>query len=159
MFKKILVPLDGSDLAATILPQVEDLAKAMQAQVTLMTVESLFSVFEDGFVPDGYGDYFDQMRVQAEKYLTEIGGRLKAKGVATDWTYKEGQAPAREIIAYAEANSFDLIAMATHGKGEVAWVIGSIAEKVVTHATIPVLLLRVLKAKKLVGKAEYIGPD
>ena len=141
MFKKILVPLDGSDLAATILPQVEDLAKAMQAQVTLMTVESLFSVFEDGFVPDGYGDYFDQMRVQAEKYLTEIGGRLKAKGVATDWTYKEGQAPAREII------------------GEVAWVIGSIAEKVVTHATIPVLLLRVLKAKKLVGKAEYIGPD
>ena len=49
--------------------------------------------------------------------------------------------------------------MATHGKGEVAWVIGSIAEKVVTHATIPVLLLRVLKAKKLVGKAEYIGPD
>jgi nucleotide-binding universal stress UspA family protein len=41
MFKKILVPLDGSDLAATILPQVEDLAKAMQAQVTLMTVEPL----------------------------------------------------------------------------------------------------------------------
>ena len=92
-------------------------------------------------------------------HLTEIGGRLKAKGVETAWIYKEGQAPAREIIAYAEANSFDLIAMATPGKGEVAWVIGSIAEKVVTHATAPVLLLRVLKAKKLVGKAGYTGPD
>ena len=45
--------------------------------------------------------------------------------------------------------------MATHGKEEVAWVIGSIAKKAVTQATIPVLLLRVLKSKKLVDKADY----
>ena len=55
--------------------------------------------------------------------------------------------PAREIIAYAEANKMDLIAMATHGRGEVAWVLGSTAEKVVTHATVPTLLFRVMETK------------
>lgn len=155
MFKKILVPLDGSDLAAKILPQVEDLAKAMQAQVTLMTVASLNFEFENAFIPEGYGDYFDQMRSQAEGYLSEIGSSMKAKGVATDWVYRDSGSPAREIIAYAEVNSYDLIAMATHGKGEIAWVIGSIAEKVVTNATVPVLLVRVFGVKKPVKKAEY----
>ena len=67
-----------------------------------------------------------------------------AKWIKTKWLYKEGSAPAEEIISYAEDNSFDLIAMATHGKGRVAWVIGSVAEKVLTHAIVPVLLLRVL---------------
>ncbi len=155
MFKKILVPLDGSDLAAKILPQVEDLARTMQAQVTLITVASMYSGFESEFVPEGYGDFFVQMKTQAEKYLSETGGRLQDNGVTTEWVYKEGGTPAREIITYAEAHSFDLIAMATHGKGEVAWVIGSIAEKVVTHATVPVLLLRVLKTRMLVDKTEY----
>ena len=67
-----------------------------------------------------------------------------AKWIKTKWLYKAGSAPAEEIISYAEDNSFDLIAMATHGKGRVAWVIGSVAEKVLTHAIVPVLLLRVL---------------
>ncbi len=152
MFKKILVPLDGSDLAAKILPQVGDLAKAVQAQVTLLTVATMNLGFESEFVPEGYGDYFDQMRAQAEKYLTETGSNFQAKGVSTDWVFKESGTPAHEIIAYAEANSYDLIAMATHGKGEIAWVIGSIAEKVVTHATVPVLLVRVLQMDKPVDK-------
>jgi hypothetical protein len=46
--------------------------------------------------------------------------------------------------------------MATHGKGEVAWVLGSVAEKVVTHATVPVLLFRVMEAKPLYTKEEFL---
>ncbi len=155
MFKKILVPLDGSDLAAKVLPQVEDLARSMQAHVTLLTVASLYAGFEGEFVPEGYGSYLGQVKTQTESYLSKIGSNLKDKGVSVDWVYKEGGGPAREIITYAESNSYDLIAMATHGKGEIAWVIGSIAEKVVTHAPMPVLLVRVLKATKPVEKAEY----
>lgn len=152
MFKKILVPLDGSDLAAKILPQVEDLAKNMQAEITLMSVGSniIFSGIESEFVPLGYEDIFLEMKNKAEKYLTKICNLLKDKGIKTDWIYKEGRNSAREIIAYAEAEAFDLIAMATHGKGEVAWLLGSVAEKVVTHATVPVLLMRVLPVKKTV---------
>ncbi len=155
MFKKILVPLDGSELAAKIMPQVEDVAKSMQAQVTLLTVATLDPGFMGEFVPEGYGDYFYQVKTQAEKYLSEIGKVLKSKGVSTDWVYRETGSPAQEIISYAEKNSYDLIAMATHGKGEIAWVIGSVAEKVVTHATVPVLLTRVLQMRQQVEKSEY----
>lgn len=52
--------------------------------------------------------------------------------------------PAREIIRYADEHQLDLIALATHGRGEVAWLLGSIAKKVITHASVPVLLFRVL---------------
>ena len=54
---------------------------------------------------------------------------------------------AKEIISYAEGNGCDLIAMATHGKGEIAWVRGSVAEKVMSHATVSVLLLRGIEMK------------
>jgi nucleotide-binding universal stress UspA family protein len=155
MFKKILVPLDGSDLAAKIMPQVEDVAKSMQAQVTLLTVATLDFGFASDFVPEGYGDYFFQVKTQAEKYLSGIGNTMNAKGIQTDWVYRQTGSPAQEIISYAEKNGYDLIAMATHGKGEIAWIIGSVAEKVVTHATVPVLLLRVLKTRQQVEKSEY----
>jgi nucleotide-binding universal stress UspA family protein len=63
--------------------------------------------------------------------------------------------PAVEIIAYAKDYDIDLIAMSTHGKGEVAWVLGSVAEKVVAHATVPVLLFRVVVPKFLQTKEDY----
>jgi len=142
VFKKILVPLDGSDLAAKVLPQVEELAKCMQAEVTLITVgNTLIAGAAGDSVPVGFADFCAQIKTQTEKKLVEAAKTIK--DVKVDWAYKEGAAAA-EIIAYAAENSYDLIAMATHGMGEVAWVIGSVAEKVVRRATVPVLLLRVL---------------
>ncbi|MHB8069425.1 MAG: universal stress protein, partial [Desulfobaccales bacterium] len=60
-------------------------------------------------------------------------------------------------IGYADTNNMDLIAMATHGTGEVAWVIGSTAEKVMTHATVPVLLIRVIEFKPPLLKEIYFA--
>jgi hypothetical protein len=80
---------------------------------------------------------------------------MKPKGLNVNRVYVEG-VPAREIIAYASKNNFDLIAMATHGKGEIAWVLGSVAEKVVSHATVPVLLMRVLDIKQPASKKDYV---
>ncbi len=145
MFTKILVPLDGSDLATKILPQVEDVARNMKAEVTLITIGNIqISGLGGEFMLAGYEEVFARLKIETEKDLSRIANVLKNKGIQTTWVYKEGSTPAHEILSYAENNGFDLIAMATHGKGEVAWVIGSVAEKVVTHAAIPVLLLRVL---------------
>jgi nucleotide-binding universal stress UspA family protein len=55
--------------------------------------------------------------------------------------------PAREIIAFAQDKGYDLIVMGTHGAGEVAWYMGGVADKVASHATVPVLLLRTLEVK------------
>ncbi len=152
MFKKILVPLDGSNLAAKVISQTEDLAKAFNAQLVLMTVGSA-AVGEVGeSSPEAANEAV--ARLPAVKYLEQTVAALKAKNLNATWTYKQGASPAREIVAYAADRQVDLIVMATHGAGEIAWVLGSVAEKVVSHAPVPVLLIRVLLPKPPEHKSE-----
>ncbi len=159
MFEKILVPLDGSSLAATILPEVEDLARSQKSEITLLTVSNIPSPAIMAEAGNGVIDPILRWRKStAEKYLTETTKTLKAKGLKVSWVYREG-APAREVIRYADEARCDLIAMATHGRGEIAWVLGSVAEQVVSHATVPVLLMRVLKGQPLMKKEDLsTGP-
>lgn len=155
MFKKVLVPLDGSELAAKILPQVEDLAKAFDAEVTLITVGSVAELgLAEPPTPDVFAEAAAHEKRASERYLEKTANDLKGKGLTVNWVYEEGM-PARQIIGYAADNKMDLIALATHGKGEVAWIMGSTAEKVVSHATVPVLLLRVMEFKPPVLKEQY----
>jgi nucleotide-binding universal stress UspA family protein len=156
MFRKILVPLDGSDLAAQILPQVEELAKTLKSEITLITVGSLvpFIATVEEFSYKSIDEFAAVMKKESEKKLDSYVAKMKAKGLNVNGVYIEGVA-APEIIAYAAKNNFDLIAMATHGRGEIAWVLGSVAEKVVSHATVPVLLMRVLAIKQPVSKKDY----
>jgi nucleotide-binding universal stress UspA family protein len=152
MFKKILVPLDGSDLAAKIIPQVETLAKKTKARVTLLSVGSS-NICRSGEAAAGAGAAAPCPEVPLANHLEEITGELKAAGIEANWVYKEGD-PAREIVAYADANQVDLIALASHGAGEVAWLLGSVAKRVMNHATVSVLLLRVAEVKPPTLKSE-----
>lgn len=146
MFKKILVPLDGSELAAKILPDVVDMAKCANAEVTLLHV-CYFPFAVDGSIPPKLEKESEETEArQCAVFLGKIAEQLQAQGVTVTHKCVEGL-PAREIISYAHENNIDLISMATHGKGEVAWVLGSTAEKVVTHATVPTLLYRVVETK------------
>jgi nucleotide-binding universal stress UspA family protein len=151
MFKKILVPLDGSELAAKILPHLLDLAKTQGAQVTLLFV---YDAALQENTPAMIQEAFALEAKRCEAFLSQVAQDLEAQGVKATIACVEGS-PAREIIAYADQNGMDLIAMATHGKGEVAWVLGSVAEKVVSHATVPVLLFRVLGFKPPQTKEDY----
>jgi nucleotide-binding universal stress UspA family protein len=154
MFGKILVPLDGSDLAAKVFPAVAELAQTFKSSVTVIHV-----CHTEG---PGIGEATPGVIAAApaieqkicEAFLSKAGKDLQAQGVNVNWVCLEG-VPAREIIGYAAKHNFDLICMATHGKGEVAWVLGSTAEKVVSHATIPVLLIRVLEFKPPLLKEEF----
>ncbi|MBM4294029.1 MAG: universal stress protein [Deltaproteobacteria bacterium] len=155
MFKKILVPLDGSKLAAKVLTQVAELAKACKSQVTLIHV---CHTEQMGEAP---GSVLAAAAAQEKKvcqtFLSQAAQDLEAAGLKVDFACVEG-VPPREIIGYADKNNYDLIAMATHGRGEVAWVLGSTAEKVVSHATVPVLLFRVLEFKPPMLKEEFFLP-
>ncbi len=151
MFNKILVPLDGSELAGKVIPQAEDLAKSFQAQLVLLTVGSA----EVGEIGESSPQAQSGVvaRMPAVQYLEATTAALRAKGLKATWAYKQGM-PAQEIINYAVEHQVDLIAMASHGAGEIAWLLGSVAQKVVTHAPVPVLLLRVLLPKPPEHKSE-----
>ncbi|MEJ2069908.1 MAG: universal stress protein [Syntrophobacterales bacterium] len=156
MFGKILVPLDGSDLAAKVLPTVVELAKSFNSQVTLFHSCHTEGPLVGQASPEIVREAPVEEKKICETFLSEAGNDLQGQGVNVDWVCVEG-VPPWQIIAYAENNKYDLICMATHGKGEVAWFLGSTSEKVVNHASIPVMLIRVM-AFKVWLKEEYVSP-
>jgi nucleotide-binding universal stress UspA family protein len=138
MFKKILVPLDGSKLAEGILPRVEWLAKIHNAEVTLLRI-ALAHTFP------GTDPVQHQVNVvrEAEEYLAKTEADLKAVGVKCNSVVRYGH-DAQEIVEHAKDRDFDLIAMSTHGRtGLTQFVLGSVANKVIHTAAAPILLCRV----------------
>jgi nucleotide-binding universal stress UspA family protein len=155
MFTKILVPLDGSEIAAKVLPKVVEMAKTFNAKVTLLHVcYSGVGAFAGEGTPATIRAEAAQEQKFCETFLVKSGQDLKGQGVDADWFCQDG-VPAREIIAFAQDKGYDLIVMGTHGAGEVAWYMGGVADKVASHATVPVLLLRTLEFKPPLLKEIY----
>jgi nucleotide-binding universal stress UspA family protein len=155
MFKKILVPLDGSEIAAKVLPKVADLAKLMKAKVTLLHVcYSGVGAFAGEASPGVIRAEEAQEQKFCATFLAKAGKELQDQGLEVNWVCKDG-VPARQIIAFAQDKGYDLIALGTHGAGEVAWYMGGVADKVASHATVPVLLFRTLEFKPPLMKEVY----
>jgi len=147
MYKKVLVPLDGSELAEKVLPHVVALAKAFGAEPTLISVVQ-FTLGAIGAkveaIPEVAAERAAAHRGEAMLYLQKVQRDLTAQGVGTTAAVLEGDV-ASQIIAHAEQHAFDLVAMATHGRSGIdRFVMGSIAEKVVRHTAKPVLLIRAM---------------
>jgi nucleotide-binding universal stress UspA family protein len=137
MFARILVPLDGSVLAEAILPQVTELATLHGAEIILLRV-ALAHTFP------GTNQTVAQVQAihAAEAYLGGVVEGLLTDGIKARTVVRYGHA-ADEILDQAEAGCADLIAMSTHGRSGVRrWMLGSVAEKVLRAATVPVLLVR-----------------
>jgi nucleotide-binding universal stress UspA family protein len=146
MYEKILVPLDGSELAAKVLPSVVELAKKFNSQITLIHVCHTED-FGPGEASPGVAKTTPLAAGKVcETFLSKAGQDLQAQGVNATWICAEG-IPAREIVGYAHKNKMDLICMTTHGRSEVGWVLGSTAERVVSHSNVPVMLTRVIEFK------------
>ena len=133
MWKKILVPLDGSNLAELALPYAEELANAFKSEVILLHVS------------DPAESHYRHMH---ELYVQEVAGRMKERIRRVSPVVVSGKS-AEEIIGYAEKNKADLIIMTSHGRsGILSWATGSIASKLLQAATMPVLLVRAVKPKR-----------
>ena len=155
MFTKILVPLDGSEIAATVLPRVIELALAFKSKVTLLHVcYSGVGAFAGEGTPATIRSEEAQEQKFCSTFLAKSTQDLKNLGLDADSVCQDG-VPAREIIALAKDKGYDLIALGTHGAGEVAWYMGGVADKVASHATVPVLLFRTLEFKPPLMKEVY----
>ncbi|MGB3903888.1 MAG: universal stress protein [Anaerolineae bacterium] len=134
MFDKILVPLDGSELAEAILPHLEAVADSHQAEVILLQVLSATGVLPETAAKE---------RREAKEYLMQVEQGLLEKGINARHTIRHGLDPAEEIVDYADVNNVDLIAMSTHGRSGISrWLFGSIASKVLQGTSKPILLMR-----------------
>jgi nucleotide-binding universal stress UspA family protein len=149
MYKKILVPLDGSKLAESVLPHVESLAKCSpKADVMLVSVTervSGFSAVDDSNQPAGerlIPEAVGKEEREARKYLDRIAKPLVGKGIKVLTEVLLGK-PADEIILFATHEGCDLIIMASHGRsGPSRWTHGSVAEKVFRSNCAPVLMIK-----------------
>jgi len=129
LYKRILVPLDGTDVDHAILPHVAELGRLTGAEVILLRVAHYHT-------RDTMAHEVEDAQVQLEHTASELRG----KGFAVRTVVGHGE-PAETIVAQAAALQVDLIAMATHGHGLVPRLVyGSVADKV-RHATVVPLLL------------------
>jgi nucleotide-binding universal stress UspA family protein len=142
MYKKILAPLDGSELAKKGLEEAEKLAKCFGAELVLFQVVPFMPIYgSPELVTPLIID--EKQKEAAEQYLANLCEELRKKDFKVTATVKTGQQVAVEIIDFAKENGVDLIVMSTHGRsGITRWVLGSVALKILTRAETPILLLR-----------------
>jgi nucleotide-binding universal stress UspA family protein len=155
MYRKILVPLDGSKLAECALPHAVDMAKAYSAEMVLVSVTEEVEGFravsdasqphEERLVPEAGG----KLEEQARKYLDRIAAGIAKEGVEVTTEVQFGK-PADGIMVAAMLYDCDVIVMSSHGRSGVSkWTHGSVAEKVFRVSHTPVLMIPAAGCKAL----------
>jgi nucleotide-binding universal stress UspA family protein len=145
MYKNILIPTDGSDLAEKAVKSGIAFAKELNAKITVLTVAAPFHIFtfNTHTVEDTPAEYRKRIGEHTAKTLEMVANAAKAAGVACDTVQVEHEHAYQAIIDTARSKGCDLIMMASHGRrGIAAVVLGSETVKVLTHSKIPVLVHR-----------------
>ena len=143
--KHILIATDGSELAAKALAQGLSLANALAAQVTVVTVTEPWVTQVTGEAAFGFpsAEYDKAMTTSAAQILSKASEAANKEGLSCATIHVKERHPTEGILETAKAKMCDLIVMASHGRrGLTRLLLGSQAQNVITHSTIPVLICR-----------------
>lgn len=138
---KIMAAIDQSIYADKVLDRAIDLAKREEAELTVVTVVefSFVNTAELG----GHPEMLEQFRRDSERRLGEVRKKVADKGLKAQIEVLEGASPADSIIQYADKHGIDLIVVGHKGRSAIErFLVGSVANKVVTHAPCSVLVVR-----------------
>jgi len=145
MYKHIMVPLDGSELAECVLDHVVSIVKGCSVpRVTLVRVVTPLRVYgADLEAPIQGVEAIEQTSMNvAGEYLAKQAAALKARGIQAETNVQFGIV-VDSLLEFADKNGVDLIVIATHGRSGVSrWVWGSVADKLLRSAKVPVLMVR-----------------
>jgi nucleotide-binding universal stress UspA family protein len=150
-YKRIIVPLDGSDLAELALPHAMSIAREMRRPIHLIRVIDIAPLMMVSPVGSGVEQAawaaamrgIDAEVERAQDYLKEVNRRVAARGVTVSWEVDRGQVTETLLN---RINSNDLVTMTTHGRtGLGHWFFGSVAEDLLRRSSAPVLLIRARK--------------
>ena len=148
MYKNILIATDGSDLANKAVKEGLTLAKAVNASVNIVTVTEPLSDLEiEAQIQAGHSQAVETYNTlaedKAENILSAVTSTAKNMDVTCKTIHVPARHPAEAIVASARTNNFDLIIMASHGRrGIKKALLGSVANEVITHSKVPVLVYR-----------------
>ena len=141
MYKRVLIPLDGSALAEQALPHAIAQARHFKAELILLKAVEPFPHARGMSLAD-----LERIRQQAHtwahEYLERLAADIQQQGVSVQKVTIDGR-PHTGISDYAGTNQVDLIVMSTRGQSGLSrWLMGSVADRVVRGAVVPVLLVR-----------------
>ena len=153
MYKKILVPLDGSKLVEYALPHVKKIMKDdLSSEVTIIRVFSVdFPEFRNLQKHQAYLELKDSAMADAKQYLADVEEKLRKEGLKVNSVLIESDRPATIITDYASDNGIEIIVMVTRGYTGLIGkapgtgkrtMLGSVAMKILHEASVPVLLVR-----------------
>ena len=145
MYKNILIATDGSELAHKAVVQGFAIAKALGSKVTVVTVTEPWTSVVPGEMGVAFPieDYDKGAAENADSILDIVKREAGASGVACETVHVADQFPADGIISAATDKGCDLIVMASHGRRGISrLLLGSQANQVVVHSTVPVLVVR-----------------
>ena len=149
MYQKILVPLDGSELAECVLPHLETIAKGCGVEeITFVLVLEPFYMpggAEGGvvFTDDEVKKINARRKEELGDYLNQIASRLDYNAGKVKSEVITSRATAESLAEYATKNEVDLIILATHGRSGISrWAWGSVADRLLRSACVPVLMVR-----------------
>jgi nucleotide-binding universal stress UspA family protein len=144
MYKRVLIPFDGSALAEQALPHAIAQAGCFQAELILLKVLEPFP-HARGMSLGDLERIKQQASTWAREYLERLAADVKQQGITAQAVTIDGR-PHVQIPQFAETNHVDLIVMSTRGQSGLSrWLMGSVADRVVRGATVPVLLVRTRK--------------
>jgi nucleotide-binding universal stress UspA family protein len=151
MYQKILVPLDGSELAECVLPHVEEIASGCRVGSIILTraVEPLqlpaaleYDVYARKDLQEEWQKAELEERSAAQDYLDRLANRIRKEGRNVQAQVLVGRV-AESLADYAAEEGVDLIVMATHGRSGIGrWVWGSTADRLLRSSRVPVLMVR-----------------
>ena len=146
MYKRILIPLDGSPLAEQALPHAIAMAECFQSELVLLRVliplPSAVTTTEAALQRAA-----EEAAIFAREYLDRVAAGVQERGITVQMVTIGGR-PHYQIIQYAETNQVDLIVMSTRGQSGLSrWLMGSVSDRVVRGAKVPVLMVRAQKKK------------
>lgn len=149
----VLVPLDGSKLAETVLPAISEIALRLALQIVLVRVtRRIYSAPPEGFLPlfgahvANFKKLWEEADAEANAYLIEKANQLRQQGLTqvTPLVLESGvDGAAAAIIDLVKETPDNFVAMCTHGESGIGnWLVGSVTERVVRHTTGAVLVIR-----------------
>lgn len=159
MYRKVLVPLDGSTFSETALEEVRHMTVDAPTRVVLITAPELpanlaeevpgtFRVLPQSVIGAAsraereHDETLDERERRALAYLDDAGGPLRGAGIEVETVVRFGD-PSDVIVSYAQTHDVDVIVMATHGRTGLAGVLlGSVASEVLKDGRTPVLMVR-----------------